>query len=237
MLCNFNVGRCGVAGLPLEHLIRQRILSTKTIGHWSIVRFDVMFQSKWVKDNGYGGVYIWDLAQDDFLNTCHQGSFPLLNAVFEALEGSRLPARQPSTSTLARTRTIAYTQAPSTVAVVSSAPRTTTTRSTTAAVVVATPARHHLSHGKSTTTRGPTENVSPFAGKPVLPKLSLGKKGWLVIVWLSTRNYSLKQWNVYVVAAYHKIILQFEDEILRLPCCSCFCCRVRHSLSADEQPI
>ncbi|XP_055328255.1 chitotriosidase-1-like [Paramacrobiotus metropolitanus] len=43
-------------------------------------------KTKWAKADGYAGVYVWDLAQDDFKNICGEGKYPLLNAIKSVLK-------------------------------------------------------------------------------------------------------------------------------------------------------
>jgi hypothetical protein len=43
------------------------------------------FQTKWIVENGFGGVMFWALDLDDFNGRCGSGRFPLLRAVNEQL--------------------------------------------------------------------------------------------------------------------------------------------------------
>ncbi|OQV18436.1 Acidic mammalian chitinase [Hypsibius exemplaris] len=55
-------------------------------------------KTKWMLDNGFGGVYVWDLAQDDFFDLCGLGRYPLLKAVLAAT------AAPPATTTITCTQ-------------------------------------------------------------------------------------------------------------------------------------
>ena len=64
-------------------------------------------------DNGYAGVFVWDLSQDDFANVCGYGPSPLMNAIKSAQAGvpfTPLPALQtpvPSSTSFASTASTA----------------------------------------------------------------------------------------------------------------------------------
>jgi len=45
-------------------------------------------KSKWVKDNGYGGVLIWEITQDDWQKKCCKVSYPMLRALNHGLFGT-----------------------------------------------------------------------------------------------------------------------------------------------------
>ncbi|CAG2166621.1 unnamed protein product [Oppiella nova] len=45
-------------------------------------------KSKWVVDNGYGGIIVWQIIQDDFGAKCCHVSYPMLRAINHGLYGS-----------------------------------------------------------------------------------------------------------------------------------------------------
>ncbi|CAG2112792.1 unnamed protein product, partial [Medioppia subpectinata] len=45
-------------------------------------------KSKWVKDNGYGGIIVWEITQDDFHPKCCSKSYPMLRAINHGLFGT-----------------------------------------------------------------------------------------------------------------------------------------------------
>jgi len=51
-------------------------------------------KSKWVKDNGYGGVIIWEITQDDWQKKCCTTNYPMLRAINNGLLGT---GQDPST--------------------------------------------------------------------------------------------------------------------------------------------
>jgi chitinase len=51
-------------------------------------------KSKWVKDNGYGGVIIWEITQDDWHKRCCGVNYPMLRAINHGLFGT---GQDPST--------------------------------------------------------------------------------------------------------------------------------------------
>jgi hypothetical protein len=51
-------------------------------------------KSKWVKENGYGGVIIWEITQDDWQKKCCQVNYPMLRAINHGLYGT---GQDPST--------------------------------------------------------------------------------------------------------------------------------------------
>lgn len=51
--------------------------------------FYQIFQMRWLKENGYGGAFLWALDFDDFTgNHCGKGPYPLLNAINSELQGT-----------------------------------------------------------------------------------------------------------------------------------------------------
>ncbi|CAG2111578.1 unnamed protein product [Medioppia subpectinata] len=45
-------------------------------------------KSKWVKDNGFGGIIVWEIGQDDIHGQCCSVKFPLLRAINNGLLGT-----------------------------------------------------------------------------------------------------------------------------------------------------
>ncbi|GAU96035.1 hypothetical protein RvY_07538 [Ramazzottius varieornatus] len=89
----------------------------------------IIAKTQWAKQNGFGGVYVWDLSTDDFMNMCGQGKNPLLTAIRDTLAGTstQTTTQLPSSST-ARTATMTTTARP--ISTTRTSPTTTTTRST-----------------------------------------------------------------------------------------------------------
>ncbi|CAG2178872.1 unnamed protein product [Oppiella nova] len=42
-------------------------------------------KSMWVKENGYGGIHVWEITQDDFHPKCCKKAYPLLRAINHGL--------------------------------------------------------------------------------------------------------------------------------------------------------
>ncbi|CAG2116723.1 unnamed protein product, partial [Medioppia subpectinata] len=45
-------------------------------------------KSKWVKDNGFGGIIVWEVGQDDTQGSCCAVKFPMLRAINNGLFGT-----------------------------------------------------------------------------------------------------------------------------------------------------
>lgn len=43
------------------------------------------FQMRWIKNEGYGGAFLWTLDYDDFSNCYGEGKYPLLQAINDEL--------------------------------------------------------------------------------------------------------------------------------------------------------
>ncbi|OQV22715.1 putative Acidic mammalian chitinase [Hypsibius exemplaris] len=41
-------------------------------------------KARWAISNGYAGIYVWEISQDDFRGSCNMGKYPLLNAIRNA---------------------------------------------------------------------------------------------------------------------------------------------------------
>ncbi|GAV04780.1 hypothetical protein RvY_15006 [Ramazzottius varieornatus] len=129
-------------------------------------RITIAAKVKWTMTSGYGGVYVWDLAQDDFHNSCGMGHYPLLNVIRDVLNPNfnsrRLLQTTPKTTQTTLTTTAATTpeleeQRPVWVDVQETSLRQQWTSSTTRARPLAFPLGGALT------------------GKPFLPKPSVGK--------------------------------------------------------------
>ncbi|XP_054157786.1 probable chitinase 10 [Oppia nitens] len=46
-------------------------------------------KSKWVKDNGFGGIIVWEITMDDFKPSCCSVRYPMLRAINYGLYGSK----------------------------------------------------------------------------------------------------------------------------------------------------
>ena len=47
---------------------------------------------EWIRQEGFAGWMIWALAEDDFTGAfCRNGSYPIVNALYETLEGQPAP--------------------------------------------------------------------------------------------------------------------------------------------------
>ncbi|OQV16969.1 Chitotriosidase-1 [Hypsibius exemplaris] len=150
-------------------------------------RATILAKTKWAKSSGYGGVYVWDLAQDDFLGTCGLGPFPLLGAVHEVLVGPRQwkhatrtsttasPLTSPSTTTTPFP-TIPTTQATTSTTVTTTSRSSSTTTSTTGAAI--TRRIQPLRQSKVPATRNTAQprSTGQLTSKSILPKPSIGKQ-------------------------------------------------------------
>ncbi|KAK4315435.1 hypothetical protein Pmani_013352 [Petrolisthes manimaculis] len=84
-------------------------------------------KAQYVRDKGLGGIMVWDVTMDDFLDSCGQGVNPLISAAVQTLcqgTGNDSP-HDPTSSTLTPSTPLPATPAPS-----SSIPPTTPTPST-----------------------------------------------------------------------------------------------------------
>ncbi|CAG2177124.1 unnamed protein product, partial [Oppiella nova] len=61
-------------------------------------------KSTWVKENGYGGIIVWEITQDDFQPKCCSKSYPMLRAINHGLYGTGLQVL----SCLAKQKVICY---------------------------------------------------------------------------------------------------------------------------------
>ncbi|CAG2176997.1 unnamed protein product [Oppiella nova] len=64
-------------------------------------------KSKWVKDNGYGGIIVWEITQDDFEPKCCSKSYPMLRAINHVLLVTALVCLQ-VLSAVAKPKVICY---------------------------------------------------------------------------------------------------------------------------------
>ncbi|OWA54302.1 putative Chitotriosidase-1 [Hypsibius exemplaris] len=141
-------------------------------------RATILAKTKWAKSSGYGGVYIWDLAQDDFLGTCGLGPYPLLGAVYEVLVGPRpwkhiirTSTARPLTTTPTATLQTRTTTAAPTLAAVTMLRRTTS--------LPTTPKPQTSQQTKNSTVRQTARpSTALFTSKSFQPKAkpSVGKQ-------------------------------------------------------------
>ncbi|OWA52599.1 Acidic mammalian chitinase [Hypsibius exemplaris] len=138
-------------------------------GSWWIGYDDVQTiagKTTWAKNNGYGGVYVWDTAQDDFANLCGQGKNPLLNAIKTASLGGSNPGTVAATPPRTTTTTVATTSKATTTT--TKAPSTTVKATTAAATIKTVPPT--VQSGPLTTAKpAVTTTTTATTGAPPRP--------------------------------------------------------------------
>ena len=62
--------------VPMKESHRQRIMydNIQSIG----------IKAQYVRDHGFGGLAVWSLGLDDFFDSCHNGTYPLVHAAMQA---------------------------------------------------------------------------------------------------------------------------------------------------------
>nr|AAB68959.1 chitinase [Acanthocheilonema viteae] len=75
----------------------------------------IKIKMKWLKEEDYGGAFMWTLDFDDFKGTsCGKGPYPLLNAINNGLESEQTPSTRAVPETTEDTEVEAMTEAPGT---------------------------------------------------------------------------------------------------------------------------
>ncbi|XP_055327185.1 chitotriosidase-1-like isoform X2 [Paramacrobiotus metropolitanus] len=135
-------------------------------------RLTVAAKTKWAKTNGYGGVYIWDLAQDDFHNICGLGINPLLHVIRDILTNTRTSNDFPIMASPGTTKFRPTTLRMTTQTTTRSTPTTIIPETTTPATVM--PRR--VAHEHLVTKPRVTFSMVLGNSQPVIPRIALEKQ-------------------------------------------------------------